>query len=293
MHQILDQTDLVSLFRRALDEDGAHRDITTLACQFPDEPVAAVARARSPQTLAGLEALPALIEASGWAVTLETHAADSDRLNKGDSIVTLRGSATHVLALERPLLNTLSRLSGIATLTQQFTDAIPAGSKAKVYDTRKTTPGWRSLEKYAVTCGGGGSHRMGLHDAVLIKDNHLAAKPAGMGLAEFLKQACEKARAEYAPSFIMIEVDTLDQHDQVLSLGRPLVDYVLLDNFTLEQLAEAVKRRDGVAPGIELEASGNVSLETVAAIAETGVERISAGALTHQARWTDIGLDFD
>lgn len=291
MQEILANARLDELFRRALEEDGSDRDITTLACGLSLEPVRALVRARGPQTIAGLDAIPALLDASGFPVTWRADAEDGDRVEAGATLAELQGPAPHVLALERPLLNTLSRLSGIATLTRMFADAIPAGCIAKVYDTRKTTPGWRALEKYAVVRGGGGSHRMGLHDAVLIKDNHLASKPAGVGLADFLRAACERARTAFSPAFVEIEVDTLEQFDTVLTLGHPIVDYVLLDNFSLADMGEAVRRRDELAPGIQLEASGNVSLETIAGIARTGVERISAGALTHQATWTDIGLD--
>ncbi|MEO0513301.1 MAG: carboxylating nicotinate-nucleotide diphosphorylase [Planctomycetota bacterium] len=290
---LLARADLPGLFERALAEDGLGIDITTLACRPPRDAAVATARARTAQTLAGLEALPALVEASRLDVTLTPLAADGDRLGPGAGILTLAGPAPDLLAIERPLLNTLSRLSGIATHTRRFVDAVPQGCPAQVFDTRKTTPGWRLLEKYAVVCGGGRTHRLGLHDAVLIKDNHLAARPAGVPLADFLRDACERARREFEPDFVEVEVDTLEQLDEVLSLDRPLIDYVLLDNFSLESLAEAVRRRDAAAPAVRLEASGNVSLATIADIARTGVERISAGALTHQATWTDIGLDFD
>ena len=204
-----------------------------------------------------------------------------------------------MLQVERPMLNLLGRLSGIATLTREFVEAA-AGTKARIYDTRKTTPGWRRLEKYAVGCGGGWNHRTGLFDAVLIKDNHLALgagsadSEAGYTPAEAVVRA-RRFIEEQAPAparqemIIEVEVDTLDQLDEVL-LAEP--DIVLLDNMGAAELREAVRRRDARNPRVELEASGGVSLETVRAIASTGVERISVGALTHSALCLDIGLDW-
>ena len=193
-----------------------------------------------------------------------------------------------LLAMERTALNFLQRLSGIATMTAQFVTRV-AGTKAVILDTRKTTPGWRALEKYAVRCGGGTNHRAGLYDAVLIKDNHLAWLAEG---GDPIGQAVKLAR-EGAPKgtkFIEVEVDTLEQFDRALEVGP---DIILIDNLGPEKLAEAVRRRDERAPGILLEASGGVTLATVRALAETGVDRISVGALTHSAPALDIGLDFD
>ena len=201
-----------------------------------------------------------------------------------------------LLAVERILLNLLGRLSGIATLTRQYVDAV-AGTKARIYDTRKTTPGWRRLEKYAVRCGGGWNHRGGLHEAILIKDNHLALGAQSSDGAQRFTPAEAVTRAkqfvqEHAadPGMVIeVEVDTLQQLDAVLPM-RP--DIVLLDNMSLSQLRDAVSRRDAVDPAIELEASGGVTLATVGEIAATGVERISVGALTHSAVALDIGLDW-
>jgi nicotinate-nucleotide pyrophosphorylase (carboxylating) len=193
-----------------------------------------------------------------------------------------------LLAMERTALNFLQRLSGVATMTARFVDEV-AGTRALILDTRKTTPGWRALEKYAVRCGGGTNHRIGLHDAVLIKDNHLAwlaegGDPIGraVGLA--------RAGAPEGTKFIEVEVDTLEQLDRALEVGP---DIILVDNLGPEKLAEAVRRRDAKAPGVLLEASGGVNLSTVGAIARSGVDRISVGALTHSAPALDIGLDFD
>ena len=203
------------------------------------------------------------------------------------TVATVAGAMRDLLTTERLVLNLLGRLSGVATLTRRYVEAI-AGTRADIYDTRKTTPGWRRLEKYAVRCGGGRNHRTGLFDAVLIKDNHLAL--AGIGPAEAVRRAREflPARAtEYPPArqlLVEVEVDTLTQLDEVLP-QRP--DLVLLDNMPPDQLRTAVQRRNAAAPEVELEASGGVNLQTVRAIAETGVERISVGARRiRRSAWT-------
>jgi nicotinate-nucleotide pyrophosphorylase (carboxylating) len=189
-----------------------------------------------------------------------------------------------ILVGERTALNFLQRLSGVATQTARHA-ALLAGLKCQLLDTRKTTPGWRLLEKYAVRQGGGHNHRMGLCDGVLIKDNHLAALGSG-GITE----AVRLARQMHGTSVpLEIEVDTLDQFDEALA-ARP--DIVLLDNMSADRLREAVRRRDAVAPGVLLEASGGVNLDTLRGLAETGVDRISVGALTHSAVALDIGLDY-
>jgi nicotinate-nucleotide pyrophosphorylase (carboxylating) len=222
--------------------------------------------------------------------------ADGQTVVKSTCLGTLEGPARALLAAERLLLNLLGRLSGIATLTRQYVDAI-AGTKARIYDTRKTTPGWRRLEKYAVRCGGGWNHRRGLDEAVLIKDNHLAfGVQAGNNAGQFTPaEAVVRARqfvAQHAGDSAMVievEVDTLEQLDAVLP-ARP--DIVLLDNMRPDQLRAAVERRNACDPAIELEASGGVNLSTVAQIAQTGVDRISVGALTHSAVGLDFGLDW-
>jgi len=246
--------------------------------------------AREPGVLAGLATLPDLIEVYSARLAFTPAAHDGDAFDAGAPIATLAGDAADLLRLERPLLNLLSRLSGIATLTSRFVEAVH-GTGAVVLDTRKTTPGLRALEKYAVRCGGGHSHRMGLDDAAMFKDNHVA----GLGLdalAPALAGAAENAKKAGA-AFVEVEVDTLDQLDRVLTIEPGLIDYVLLDNMTLEELREAVRRRTSASSAISLEASGGVTLASVRAIAETGVERISAGALTHSAGMIDFGLDAD
>ncbi len=205
-----------------------------------------------------------------------------------------------MLTAERTLLNLLSRLSGIATLTRQYVEAV-AGTKARIYDTRKTTPGWRRLEKYAVRQGGAHNHRTGLYDAVLIKDNHLAfaADFASDGFVPYSPAAAVTQAREWlrdrvpelvrSRMIVEIEVDSLQQLDTVLPASP---DLVLLDNMTPDQLREAVAYRDAHYPDVELEASGGVNLQTVRTIAESGVDRISIGALTHGVASLDLGLDW-
>ncbi len=226
-------------------------------------------------------------------------ARDGQTLAPQQVIGILEGPARAMLAMERPLLNSLGRLSGIASLTRRYVDAV-SGTGAGIYDTRKTTPGWRSLEKYAVRCGGGRNHRAGLFEAVLIKDNHLALgaalRPQGQGgygpaeavlkARQFLLERLGEAGREI---IVEIEVDTLEQFDAVLGAGP---DLILLDNMRPAELREAVARRDCRAAAIELEASGGIDLDTVRGVAETGVERISVGALTHSAVSLDFGLDW-
>jgi len=226
-------------------------------------------------------------------------AHDGESLAPRQAIGVLEGSARAMLALERPLLNMLGRLSGIASLTRRYVDAV-AGTRANIYDTRKTTPAWRSLEKYAVHCGGGRNHRAGLFEAVLIKDNHLALgaklQPRGGG-GYSPAEAVLKARQFLLERFgetsrqmiVEIEVDTLEQFDEVLAVEP---DLILLDNMSPAVLREAVARRDAKHAAIELEASGGIDLNTVRAAAEAGVERISIGALTHSAVSLDFGLDW-
>jgi nicotinate-nucleotide pyrophosphorylase (carboxylating) len=222
----------------------------------------------------------------------EPRLTDGSRLEPGTLIARVSGPMRSLLVLERIALNFLARLSGIATFTDRFVAAV-AGTRAKIYDTRKTTPGWRALEKYAVRCGGGYNHRFGLFDAVLIKDNHLAwlQSAARPGDPDPIAAAIAAARA-HTPSgtTVEIEVDSLEQLDIALTCAP---DIILVDNFGPELLAEAVRRRDIVAPPIQLEASGGVNLNTVRALAQAGVDRISVGALTHSAPALDVGLDFE
>ncbi|MBT7171357.1 MAG: carboxylating nicotinate-nucleotide diphosphorylase, partial [Phycisphaerales bacterium] len=215
---------------------------------------------------------------------------DGESCDKGVALAEWSGPARDIVAAERVALNFLQRLSGIATLTHRYVDAV-AHTAAKVLDTRKTTPGWRDIEKYAVRVGGGTNHRRGLYDAILIKDNHIATI-AGEGEGEpieRLREPIERVRPLLGASgFVQIEVDTLDQFRKALALP---IDIIMLDNMPPAMMAEAVATRNELAPHIELEASGGITLEPLVAAAESGVDRISIGALTHSAPAVDIGLD--
>jgi nicotinate-nucleotide pyrophosphorylase (carboxylating) len=278
---------------QALAEDlGQVGDITSMATIPSDARGSARLVARSPGVLAGLPAVGRLVAQfellECWAPLL----ADGASLEPGTLIARVSGPMRSLLALERTALNFLQRLSGIATLTARFVAAV-AGTRAVIYDTRKTTPGWRALEKYAVRCGGGCNHRFGLYDAILIKDNHLAwlQTAAQSDEPDPIPAAIGRARANTPlGTTIEVEVDSLAQLDCALKSGP---DVVLVDNFRPELVAEAVKRRDAVAPRVQIEASGGVSLATARALAEAGADRISVGALTHSAPALDLALDFD
>jgi nicotinate-nucleotide pyrophosphorylase (carboxylating) len=219
------------------------------------------------------------------------HADDGERLVEGAAFISLEGPLRGILAAERTLLNYVGHLSGIATLTATFVERTQ-GTRASICDTRKTLPGMRMLEKWAVRCGGGTNHRIGLFDAMLVKDNHVAGlTPANM--AARVASAVAEARARTPLRFVEVECDHLEQLQAILDLSRGTVDMVLLDNMSAGQLTEAVRMRDAAACGLLLEASGGVNLDSVAAIAATGVDRISIGALTHSAPCLDIGLDIE
>lgn len=207
------------------------------------------------------------------------------------AVLKIYGPLRSLLSAERVLLNFLQRLSGVATQTHTYVQAVE-GTSARIYDTRKTTPGWRLLEKYAVRAGGGQNHRMGLYDGLLVKDNHLAAIPL-VDLAANLSQIVNASRAEAPSRFIQIEVDRLDQLREVLKVDR--IDSILLDNMDCATMKQAISLRDaaGRKGQVALEASGGVNLATVRQIAQTGVERISVGALTHSAVALDLGLDVE
>jgi len=264
----------------ALAEDlGFAGDITTDATVPAEATAVAVIAARQPGVLAGLDLAEAAFAELDPTVRFERLKDDGDCLAAGEAAARISGNARAILTGERVALNYLGRLSGIATLTRRYVDAI-AGTKAAIVDTRKTTPGLRALEKYAVRCGGGRNHRTGLFDAILIKDNHIVA--AG-GIEAAIVRARESAGHMVK---LEIEVDTLEQLDRVLAHK---VDAVLLDNMPPATLRAAVAR---VAGRALTEASGGVTLSTVRAIAETGVDLISIGALTHSAPVLDLGLDF-
>jgi nicotinate-nucleotide pyrophosphorylase (carboxylating) len=219
-------------------------------------------------------------------------ASDGDEVKQSATVATLAGPLAAVLSTERTLLNFLGRLSGVATHTRRFVRVAQATNPhVQVLDTRKTLPGWRELDKYAVRCGGGLNHRRGLDDAILIKDNHLAAVPVDQW-AEHLSRVLSELPTDPAPAFVEVEVDTLAQLEQVLQVAG--VDMVLLDNFSAADLREAVALRNQCAAHKRplLEASGGVTLATIGPIAATGVDRISVGALTHSAVQLDFGLDW-
>jgi nicotinate-nucleotide pyrophosphorylase (carboxylating) len=271
----------------ALAEDlGQSGDLTSQAIIPASALGAGRVVSREHGVVAGLPILRLLCEVIDPRLHCEPAISDGDPVAPGTLVARISGSLRSLLSIERTALNFLQRLSGIASLTARFVAEV-RGTRAIILDTRKTTPGFRVLEKYAVQCGGGRNHRMGLFDAVLIKDNHLAALS---GSTDPIGTAVRLAR-EQAPegTTIEIEVDRLDQLDRALACEP---DIILLDNFALDSMSEAVRRRDSRAPGVLLEVSGGVRLETVAAMAATGVDRISVGALTHSARALDLGLDF-
>ena len=283
----------LQLLELALFEDtDTVGDLTCLALVPETAQGAAEIVARSAGVLAGCPLIPKILSAIDPQLVWEPILDDTAILTRGTTVGTIRGSARGLLIAERPILNFLGRLSGIATLTKRYVDAI-RGTAAHIYDTRKTTPGWRRLEKYAVACGGGRNHRTGLYDAVLIKDNHLALGQQAnepFSPAEAVIRAKEFLRQRFSElPIVEIEVDTLDQLREVLP-AEP--DIVLLDNMTPLQMAEAVGIRNAVRPAVQLEASGGITLETIRAVAATGVERISVGALTHSATSLDFGLDW-
>jgi nicotinate-nucleotide pyrophosphorylase (carboxylating) len=289
------EDDLRQIVRLAVREDlGRQNDWTTVALVGPEERGRADVVVREAGVVAGLRALPVIIHEMQAAIACGSRAGDGDRVDANSVVAVLTGSARDLLTCERTLLNVLGRLSGIATQTRRYVDAL-SGTRARLYDTRKTTPGWRRLEKYAVRCGGGHNHRTGLFDAILIKDNHLAVAAAGnLSPADAVRRAREfldhaVAEGLTPPMLIEVEVDSLPQLDEVLATGP---DVVLLDNMPVEATREAVARRNALATAVELEASGGVTLAAIREIAATGVERISAGGLTHSACWLNVALDW-
>jgi len=271
----------------ALEEDlGTSGDLTSQAVIAREQPGRAAFVARTRGILAGLPAVSMVLGAVDPQLLFEPKLEDGNSLVAGAEIAYVAGRMRSILAAERIALNFLQHLSGISTQTRLYVDAV-AGLTCQILDTRKTLPGWRLLEKYAVRQGGGHNHRLGLQDGILIKDNHLAALGGG---PPALQAAIAKGLAAIVhPMILEIEVDSLDQLDIVLPC-RP--DIILLDNMTPEELREAVVQRDRLASQVLLEASGGITLETVRTVAECGVNRISVGALTHSARALDIALDY-
>ena len=272
---------IVALVQDALDEDVADHDVTTVATVLPGHRSRAKLVARGAGVVCGVPLALAAFRLVDPEVSIRVDAEDGTSVRSGSDVLFLSGRARGLLTAERTALNFVQRLSGVASLTQLYVRAV-AGTAAKIVDTRKTTPGWRALEKYAVRCGGGANHRFSLADAVLIKDNHIAA--VGGDIAETIR----RVRA-YAPTETPVQVEC-DSAAQVRAAVAAEVDSILLDNMTPDQLRECV----AIARGhCVTEASGGVTLATVRAIAETGVDRISVGALTHSAPALNLALDFE
>ncbi len=279
----LTQEEIRNAVRAALHEDVGSGDVTTLACIPPEATAVATMNARESLTLAGIAFAETAFRELSPNVELVRLAEDGQAVDAGAGVLRISGSARAVLTAERVALNFVQRLSGVATATARFVAAV-AGTRARILDTRKTTPGWRRFEKYAVACGGGTNHRLGLHDLVLIKDNHLAAL-AGAA-PNPVAAAVNRARELWPALRVEVEADTLEQVRLAVEAGA---DIILLDNMPPARLREAAAL---VAGRAQLEASGGVTLNTVRAIAETGVDFISVGAVTHSARAVDLGLDF-
>jgi nicotinate-nucleotide pyrophosphorylase (carboxylating) len=270
--------------RAALAEDLGGGDVTTLATVPANARSVAHMNAREPLAVAGIQFAELAFKQLSPDIKIEKLVRDGQKVAAGKTLLKISGSSRAILSAERVALNFIQRLSGVATATAQFADLVK-GTRARILDTRKTTPGWRRFEKYAVACGGGKNHRIGLFDMVLIKDNHLVAlrneKPNAIAAA------VARARKKFPKLKVEVEADTLEQVAQAAAAGA---DIILLDNMPPSILRQAVKIIRGRA---KTEASGGVNLKTVRAIAQTGVDFISVGAITHSARAVDIGLDFE
>jgi nicotinate-nucleotide pyrophosphorylase (carboxylating) len=270
----MQRADIEQLVRRAFDEDLP--DITSEAIFGPDERGRAEFLIKGDGVVAGLEIARVVFELLDPSAELTARVADGATVQRGDVVAEVRASVIALLSGERTALNLMQRASGIATATRRYVDAV-AGTRARIYDTRKTAPGLRLLDKYAVQAGGGANHRMGLHDLFLVKNNHIDR-------AGSITAAVERIRAKKMPQKIMVEVRDMAELDEALAL---VPDYILLDNMSPADMRVAVERTAG---RVELEASGGITLETIRAVAETGVDRISIGALTHSITALDISL---
>jgi nicotinate-nucleotide pyrophosphorylase (carboxylating) len=281
----LDPEAVVALVRRALEEDlMGGVDVTSVATIPGDQRSTATFGSREAGIVAGLGVAAAVIETvcGERASSFEWFVPDGSQVERGMKLAKVTAPTRSLLTAERTALNLLCHLSGVATLTRRWVDALE-GTSAVVRDTRKTTPGLRALEKYAVRCGGGVNHRMGLSDAALVKDNHVTA-------AGSISIAYARVRELEATIPVEIEVDSLSGLREAIAAGA---DEVLIDNFGLDQMREAVALRDQLDPNVRLEASGGLTLDTARQVAETGVDLIAVGELTHSARVLDIGLDFN
>jgi nicotinate-nucleotide pyrophosphorylase (carboxylating) len=290
------EDDTRQLVRLAIREDLERQvDWTTVALLDPDRQGSCLIVSREVGVACGLAILDWIIDECDADLAWKTSLADGDALAPGTILGEISGSCRDLLTMERTILNFLCHLCGVASTTARYVDAL-RGASTRLYDTRKTIPGWRRLDKYAVRCGGGHNHRTGLFDGFLIKDNHLAlAGSSGLPLlpGDAVRHVLgwRGGQAEHikAPQMIELEVDSLEQLRHGLLAGPQII---LLDNFSIESLREGVKLRDEINPLVELEASGGVTLATLSAIASTGVDRISCGALTHSAHWLDLGMDY-
>jgi nicotinate-nucleotide pyrophosphorylase (carboxylating) len=280
MPEALAPDDYLPLVRAALAEDIGSGDATTLALVPEGSFSTLVMVSREPMVMAGVDLVLASFHEVDERIDFGIEVLDGQDGDFFQPLLRLQGPTRALLTAERTALNFVQRLSGVATLTAQFVKQV-AGTEVQILDTRKTTPGWRALEKYAVTCGGGTNHRIGLFDQVMIKDNHLAALDGDMA------EAIRRAREKYPDIKVEAEADTIEQAQ---AAAEAEADIILLDNMSCDDLRQAVELIDGRA---KTEASGGVTLETVREIAETGVDFISVGALTHSAPSVDIALDFD
>ncbi|WP_029144535.1 carboxylating nicotinate-nucleotide diphosphorylase [Microbacterium luticocti] len=279
---MLTRTEIDRVVSAALVEDAPWGDVTGDALIPAEATATADLVAREPGVLSGIDVFTAAFRLTDPATTVTAHLADGDRFESGDLLASVSGPARAVLAAERVGLNFVQRMSGIATLTARYVAEV-AGTGVRIVDTRKTTPGLRAFEKHAVRCGGGHNHRFSLSDAAMAKDNHLGVLTAqGLSVTEALRQARQRLPHTV---HLEVEVDRLDQIEPVLDAG---IDTIMLDNFSIDDLRSGVAL---VAGRAIVEASGGVSLDTVRAIAATGVDVISVGALTHGARALDLGLD--
>ena len=265
---------------RALGEDRGPADITTLACVRFETQASARIFTKEACVLAGMPVAEQVFREQDSGLVLTATATDGSSLQPGETVLEIHGSAASILTAERCALNFLQQLSGVATQTRRYVDAV-FGTKVKILDTRKTVPGLRALQKYAVRCGGGVNHRFGLYDRFLIKDNHLAL----MRIQHTLAEAIKSARALDPDAILEVEVDRIDQIPEIISLG---VDVLLLDNMSLDEMRACVALIAGRVP---TEASGNMTLSRVAEVAGTGVDFISVGALTHTVRSVDFSLE--
>lgn len=275
--------EFMPLIKMALEEDIGHGDATSIATVPFEMEARAMMVPRQNMVICGLGIAQMVFQEVDPNITVVSNKSDGRQVNAGEELLHIVGPARSILTAERTALNFVQRLSGVATQTARYVKAIE-GTKTKILDTRKTTPGWRKLEKYAVACGGGVNHRVGLFDLILIKDNHLAAIRQQTPRA--IIEAVRRSR-EISPNLkVEVEADTLDDVSEAVEAGA---DIIMLDNMPPDTIRQALRIIDGRA---KTEASGGITLETIRAVAETGVDYISVGALTHSAIAADIALDF-